>query len=622
MTDLGRAPDRINVNVQRGFPFRASLKMRDGSDWEVAPEIRLDSGGVWPSTISGDVASWDIPATTVDAARHAEHVKLVLGDVLWGEGRLQEDVGVGFGGRSQVLVLPHPDGGQAITSPAVKGDQGETPTLISGTATTLDPEDLAEATLVPAGDGEYRLDLAIPRGSKGEPGGSDAAMADWIETGTLTPAALAAAPAITERAKTSTLPVLLNGVPGIDMTGATDSTVALQNALDSALAQGRPVTGFGVIRTNATIRIASNVDLSSVTVRYYGSGVAVILGSETEVVYDLDVRLPKVMCMTKPSPGWIAGTVGVKAVNLNSCANVVVSQIMGFEVGLLVYGQGQGNSYNNFFIGFLNTNKINLRISADTTGWSNQNSFIGGRYNHSSNEGVAVSGARHIHVVSTLPNPANNNTFINASLEGNTPEYHLDTGGNYNMWQACRWETNSGVTPKVVWRSGATRNQIIYGSYTHLIVQTVEAGANSNHVISAHTAKLSSVGTGPVLQLQNQRSATDPADVVMSSSALVSDDPFTSYSVARSADNTKMKRPTDAHPRTQLNHLLGQILFGGGAAAPTLGVGIIAGDTLHFIGVGVSTTAPTAGAAGALPAAPAGYMTAYIDGAIRKIPYY
>lgn len=36
----------------------------------------------------------------------------------------------------------------------------------------------------------------------------------------------------------------------------------------------------------------------------------------------------------------------------------------------------------------------------------------------------------------------------------------------------------------------------------------------------------------------------------------------------------------------------------------------------------VTTTAPTAGAGGALPATPAGYLTTTVNGAPHKIPYY
>lgn len=193
---FGRVPARLDAHVQRGYPFRAAIVMRDGSEFPAAVEMRFDSGAVWAATISGASASFEVPAVTVDAIARQERFDLVFdSDVVWATGRTVENTTGGFGGQSQILVVPQGEGGQVITSPAIKGDQGATPTLVGGDTTTLAPEQPAQATLVPTGGGEYRLDLALPGGqdgAPGAPGGSDAATAGWIETGAETPAALGA----------------------------------------------------------------------------------------------------------------------------------------------------------------------------------------------------------------------------------------------------------------------------------------------------------------------------------------------------------------------------------------------------------------------------------------------
>lgn len=187
MTDLGRKPARVDVHVQRGYPFRQSLKTADGSTWPPL-ELRFESGAAWPATVTGDTATWDVPAVDVAVPSRGAKVTLVYGsDVVWAEGRLVEDSVSGINGYQGTLTIPVAGGGQVIASPAIKGDQGETPTLVGGTTTTLAPGAAAEATLVPVGGAEYRLDLAIPQG---EAGGTDAATAMFVTSGTETPTAV------------------------------------------------------------------------------------------------------------------------------------------------------------------------------------------------------------------------------------------------------------------------------------------------------------------------------------------------------------------------------------------------------------------------------------------------
>ncbi|MFA9215050.1 MAG: nitrous oxide reductase accessory protein NosL, partial [Candidatus Methylacidiphilales bacterium] len=80
-------------------------------------------------------------------------------------------------------------------------------------------------------------------------------------------------------------------------------------------------------------------------------------------------------------------------------------------------------------------NKRNLvLLPKSTTGWCNQNVFVGGRLGYSSGEGVSASGSRHIYIgapAGTSVGSPNGNTFIGTSIEGDEPEFHLDIEGAY-----------------------------------------------------------------------------------------------------------------------------------------------------------------------------------------------
>jgi hypothetical protein len=52
------------------------------------------------------------------------------------------------------------------------------------------------------------------------------------------------------------------------------------------------------------------------------------------------------------------------------------------------------------------------------------------------------------------------------------------------------------------------------------------------------------------------------------------------------------------------------------------GTGSAANGVLRFLNLATTTSAPSAGGAGALPATPAGYVSITINGTARKIPYY
>ncbi len=258
-----------------------------------------------------------------------------------------------------------------------------------------------------------------------------------------------------------------------------------------------------------------------------------------------------------------------------------------------------------------------MRLDADSTGWSNQNLYLNGNLSHNSVEGGAVAGVRHLQIADGLVHDVNNNTWVNTSFEYITPEYHLDMAGSANQFLNCRWEASGGV--RIRWQATATGNQIMYGYGARLIVQTFVAGAVRNHVYHENGGSRPS---GGAVALENTSSSTSAVEYILDPGATVgAADPATAYRTKRTADGTHLKRASDTYDRMRLDHVNGRVYFGNGAATSTAYIGAI-GTVVGVWGLPTTTTAPSAGTAGALPATPAGYLTVYIDGVERKLAYY
>ena len=402
--------------------------------------------------------------------------------------------------------------------------------------------------------------------------------------------------------------------------GVTDDTLAIQAAADVVHGdEDGAVLYFpeGTYSTTATVRIRGNIDGTSGTILSDHPGVAVQLGDDTAPGIRISrktLSLPHIV-HPKTTTGWDSTSVGVRAVNLDACT-VHVPLVQDFDTGVFLYGNGQGAAYNTIHVGHLANNKVNLRLGAGTGGWANQNVFLGGRYGHNSSEGTNVTGARHVKI--DMPEfPVNTNLWLNPSLEGNTPQFHLELGGTANVILNGRYEVDGGA--RIRWGADSFNNQILYGYQASGIIETWDPAASPTNVIMA-SGWSRRVSPGPAV-MENSVSATSPVDVVMASGATQAGaSTETGYTVTRSATETRMKRATDAHPRIQIAHQDGVIRFGTGVAAPAVAVGV-AGTRLRFDSV-TTTAAPGAGGAGALPSAPAGYLQVYLDGAVRNIPYY
>lgn len=324
-----------------------------------------------------------------------------------------------------------------------------------------------------------------------------------------------------------------------------------------------------------TIFITGEADWSDVTILYAGRGIAVQVGDGTTILNHATVRLPHVICASKPNRGWAPGTEGVRVVNTQSCT-ISVPHVQGFTTGLSIYGQGQGSVHDTYLLGHLDNNKRNLVLDADETGWSNSNLFLGGRYSHNSEEGVGISGARHI-LLSSATNVPNGNTWVGPSVEGAQAEFMIDVdAGAYNTILNPRLE--SAGAGRVRWGPAAVANAILGGYQASWANVATADGASRNTIQATDRFDLFGSTADGILRLRNEYSSAAPAMRVYEPGQ---HDPAR-YVWSLSADALSGKRSDEARARVELDRVHGYVRAG----------------TAVQTGANVTHARPSSGAAG------------------------
>lgn len=385
---------------------------------------------------------------------------------------------------------------------------------------------------------------------------------------------------------------------GVDNTGVTECAGAINTALADIASKGGRAYAKGTFKIGSTVTLLSSVDLGDAVFNFTSaSGTAIQVGSaSTNVTWETFV-LPQVIQTMKSGTGWagVAGSVGYYCVNLNSCF-VTLTRARSFETSALIYGKGIGLAYNTFMVGHLDNGKINMKLDADATGWTNENLFLGGRY--SFDPGFDTTGTRHI-AMAVTPHPINNNVFIKPSLE-RASEYRLEIAGWYNSIYWGRYES----TPvNVHWLSNAKSNLLYRGYNLSSVVETTDAGALYNEVDSDQWSRRWSPAPAGPQTFENASSSYAPIQTFMAAGSLgAGTPPATGYAVQLGAVYGNFKRSTDAYPRIQLNAFSGLILLGNGTAAPVAG---FSADTTNIyalsnLGFGTSNTYDL-GSPGSLP---------------------
>lgn len=386
---------------------------------------------------------------------------------------------------------------------------------------------------------------------------------------------------------------------------------SLQDAAIIAQSEGTRLHAAGIINTNQTLQIECDADISGIDWQYTGtSGTAIVVGNSSSLMMRKDIRLPRsITAQAKTTTGWgqVAGTVGVKITNAYSCF-IRVPKVTAFETGVLGHGQSpNGSSYNEIELGHIDNCKIDFKIAPQSTGttpadkatsgWFNQNTIIGGRLSHNSNEGVQVAGTANIYI-DKCGNSVNNNVFLGTSIESpNVVEYHIVCYGQYNYFDRCRFENTGGdANRRVWWRSdgsaaGTAKGNVINGGFNAgNITEVLDAGVGANDIRSDVFNRFTGgTGTQSTIVVENSNSSTAPAITIVPAGATgAGTAPSTGYAAALTANKWQGKRSADSFNRVEIDVQNAQVKLGDGTAAPTGYIGgsasaLFVGGAVPFI---------------------------------------
>ena len=361
--------------------------------------------------------------------------------------------------------------------------------------------------------------------------------------------------------------------------GVADDTAALL-ALAEAAGEGEVATlPPGVYRTTAKVAFAGGLDChAEATILADHAGVALEVRAEaggTARNQRRRYRLPRVdrnVGLWK-DPVNAAGT-GIRLVNLFS-SEIHVPFVQGFEYGLQCVGDGAGFAYNTVIIGQLSHNRVNLDLDPDAGvggGWTNQNTFIGGRYSWFSDGGGQRENTHHAIL------RGNTNCFVNPSWEGGVGKYQvLFDGAAWHLILSPRFEVGSGdgSIPFIRFQTRAgggghsIGNMIVHGyNMLKLVIEREDTNQSRNGVLShaRWVQDLSNSSAGMVLAHVNGNST--PILALMTAGEALTDDPATQYLVQLAANFYKAKQRSDVEPRLWFDHTTGFVYFGTGAVAP------------------------------------------------------
>jgi hypothetical protein len=369
--------------------------------------------------------------------------------------------------------------------------------------------------------------------------------------------------------------------------GVTDDTAAIQAALDYGAALGVTVIASGTFKTTSKVTIKGNADFSDAILNVYATPLIALEvssgGAEnpTTILYNATVRLPKrIANMTKPMVGWSLQGVGVRTVNTYAC-HIFVGNIKNFQTGLLCTSYNTGSVFNTYFLGNLENNQENLRLEpGNSAAWVNSNTYISGGLSFYSAEGLNVPGCYHINIPDST-NVVNNNLFINLSIEGDTPEFHVRCAGSFNTFQQARWEAS---TPKLHFFGSSTNNgtrNFVLGGYKIDNIEVTHSGVTgkNNSLIGASTQVVEMGSSGKPLRFQNMSSSASAIRLYYEAGL----NPWANgsdWSVSESSLELKAKRSTDSQSRLILDYANGRMYVGAGSVAPTAYIGALGSNTL------------------------------------------
>lgn len=176
------------------------------------------------------------------------------------------------------------------------------------------------------------------------------------------------------------------------------------------------------------------------------------------------------------------GSVGIQIRNI-VFSNVDICRVTGFKDGVLVFADkpNGGVSYNTFTLGQLHDNFYNLHLQANggAGGYVNENTFIGGSFNHSSTYPNLLTTNIWIDYDGVYKN--NNNRFFCPSLEDNSLNAIAVTiNGANNIIYTPRLENpNNQAGYTINFTINSNENQIIGNGFSVVNSNIVDQGADN-----------------------------------------------------------------------------------------------------------------------------------------------
>lgn len=268
-------------------------------------------------------------------------------------------------------------------------------------------------------------------------------------------------------------------------TGVND-VKSIQKAIDYATAQGLSVSckGFKENYIPESVFITCEFDGSSATWQCKGglidnNGYAVYIQANKTIgtgglLGNTKVRVPQLINIDQPTTGWSGQCSGLQANNLDSCIVDVKRGIVGFQTGFSVTSytpDSGGTAYNDFHLGRIIRNNVNLFIQPVGTGYVNENNFYSGKM------GDDPTNRSNTYVALLPPTGQgfggpNANKFYGLTVEDGgtgTLATHLLIGGLFNLFIGTRFEF-IGATGKIVfWREDGNEptDNLFVGGYSY-----------------------------------------------------------------------------------------------------------------------------------------------------------
>ena len=259
--------------------------------------------------------------------------------------------------------------------------------------------------------------------------------------------------------------------------GDTDDGDAIRKAIEyaadrpNAILYFPPAKGYAVTGT-VEVPNSLNVEMDAPLV-YTGNSdePCLVIGRPGAAI---DHKRLRVDVVRRKLSGWSdEGNVGVRIYNANTC-DIQVDQASRFTIGVQCMGDRGGFSYNEVRLFYIMTNHIGLDLNNDHGGWTNENTFYGGRFGGDS--GANTSMSRYgVRITSKSGYYNNANLFIRPSFELMQKKIRgealpvLAEYADYNRFVSCRDEANGKVFARV---SNKSQNNLFdtgYGGNTAVI---------------------------------------------------------------------------------------------------------------------------------------------------------